>query len=385
MPNENELSFDTHVCLVSDEAAANFLPAVSTGFKPKKIILVVTPTMKGNARSLAEAFRRAIPAVEIDEIAIPSPWDIQSITDNIVTYFDSRDHSSVVLNATGGTKLMMIGAYRAFEMLECPVFYFQITSGDILLLSMDEAKRIRTIATEPSLEHYLLAYGYIASAPDAGKEIPFDSKKKELCDELIKNYSSYADSIRTINFIAGEAEQKKSLVFSFKDYPNIERSPKVMALLEEFEKYGTLEIKSDQVRFASVADRQFVNGGWLESYAYDQFCHVVSGKKIAKNITLSPLSSGKLKNEIDVAFVYNNRLYLVECKTSSDQKKFNDYIYKMDSLGQLGGHYVRKILVSYQEIKNENGNPLERAEKSHIKIIQGRKLNNLAKELESCR
>lgn len=378
MDKTNSSKFETHVCLVSHEAAANFLPALSEGFKPKHVILVETNKMHQQAEALKEAFRRAIPGIQVSILELTDSWDIEKITDQISSYILDKNFPTPILNATGGHKLLMLGAYRAFYLLERPVFYFRIDHDDIQLITPnDKQVKIRTIKCEPNLEHYLLAYGYQIDTSTRKNESIFDYARKELCETLIKNHSIYSNSIRSVNFIASEAEKSNSLTYS--PYPS--NNPTLVALFEEFEKYQTLKITSDRIIFNSEADRQFVNGGWLESYVYDAVCAIVQGKKLAKNITILS-SDSKIKNEVDVAFVYANRLYLIECKTSSMQDKFSDFVYKIDSLGKIGGTQVRKILISYQEIRDLSTR--ERAKANHVDIIDGKDLARLKENLKKC-
>lgn len=377
MSQLDQMEFETHVCLVSREAAANFLPAVSEGFKPKYVVLVVTKEMDQQAESLKEAFKRAIPGVQVFNLTLSSSWNIEKTTDEISKFLLDNDLPSPVLNATGGHKLMMLGAYRAFYLHDRPVFYFRVEQGDIQLITPnDKQEKISTIKCEPNLEHYLLAYGYRIDSSAKKSERAFDYIHKELCETLIKNHSTYSDGMKAINYLATEAEKNGSLNVSYSD-----KNPAVVALLEEFEKYKILKISSDKVNFASESDRQFANGGWLESYVYDAVCQIIQGKKLAKNITILSLDSN-VKNEIDVAFVYANRLYLIECKTSSEQSKFSDFIYKIDSLGKIGGTKVRKILISYQEIQDRG--TLERAKANKVDIIDGKDLVRLIENLKKC-
>ena len=375
--------FDTHVCLVSREAAANFLPAISEGIKPKNIVLIETKEMLQEANNLKEALKRAIPEVKVFDFELHDSWNIEEITKQIYDYFSAHKFPTPILNVTGGHKLMMLGAYRAFVKLKCSIFYFRIGPDDIQLITSDDRQvKINTIKCEPNLEHYLLAYGYRIDTSNKKEEVAFNYSRKELCETLIKNYSVYSDGIRSVNFIASTVQKNHSLTYSLDK--NINNNQSLIALLEEFQKCKILRLTSDQVEFSSEADRQFVNGGWLESYVYDAVCKIVQGKKLAKNITIFSNSeeNSEVKNEIDVAFFYGNRFYLIECKTSSDQEKVQDYLYKIDSLGKIGGTHVKKILISYHKIENKAAR--ERAEANHIDIIDGEKLSRLTENLKKC-
>ena len=65
---------------------------------------------------------------------------------------------------------------------------------------------------------------------------------------------------------------------------------------------------------------------------------------------------GPVKNELDVAFLADNRLYVIECKTrhwrgTGEDGPGAEALYKLDSLKDLlGGLQARAMLVSYRDL-----------------------------------
>lgn len=49
--------YDIHVCIISNEAAANLLPVGIPEFKLNEAIFLITEDMKGKAESLKKAFQ----------------------------------------------------------------------------------------------------------------------------------------------------------------------------------------------------------------------------------------------------------------------------------------------------------------------------------------
>ena len=91
-------------------------------------------------------------------------------------------------------------------------------------------------------------------------------------------------------------------------------------------------------------------------------------------------SAGHARNEIDVAALVHNRLYLIECKTRSMQGDSDaagpgaETLYKLDSLTALGGLNTRGMVVSYQPLKQWDR---QRADDLRIKVVEGGQLRNL--------
>ena len=91
-----------------------------------------------------------------------------------------------------------------------------------------------------------------------------------------------------------------------------------------------------------------------------------------------------VKNEIDVAFLADNRLHLVECKAKNFKgSRSNDgteILYKIDSISDvLGGIQARSMLVSYKKLSSHD---LKRAEELEVTVVQHRQLHNLRSSLE---
>ena len=67
---------------------------------------------------------------------------------------------------------------------------------------------------------------------------------------------------------------------------------------------------------------------------------------------------GGVKNELDVAFLARNRLFVIECKTARmdqpEAPKANDTLFKLAEIcRRVGGLGTRGMLVSYRGLREE--------------------------------
>ena len=99
-------------------------------------------------------------------------------------------------------------------------------------------------------------------------------------------------------------------------------------------------------------------------------------------------------NEFDVMFIYENKLYIIECKTFitsieqtngkiKEKRLIGEIIYKADALRNKFGLFANTTILTVDEIKDQQGKPLpgyekhfERAEISRINLISKRDLLN---------
>ena len=114
----------------------------------------------------------------------------------------------------------------------------------------------------------------------------------------------------------------------------------------------------NRVVFADDNRRAFAKGGWLEHYVF----RVVTGltgeigiRDKAANLELTDM--GGVKNELDVAFMTRNRLFVIECKTARmDQEKYpkaNDTLFKLAEVcRRVGGLGTRGLLASYRPLRD---------------------------------
>ena len=145
-------------------------------------------------------------------------------------------------------------------------------------------------------------------------------------------------------------------------------------------------MEGNKLRFRSEAARFFVNGGWLEEHLY-RLClslkkstpiqDVGQGIEVEREVRHQPV-----RNELDVAFLANNRLYIIECKTKlfKSGSGGSEALFKLDTLTDLlGGLQARGMLVSFQPLRDAD---LRRAADLRIEVCCGSELVELTSRIE---
>ena len=143
------------------------------------------------------------------------------------------------------------------------------------------------------------------------------------------------------------------------------------------------------MRFADENSRSFAKGGWLELHVYRMVADLAPQLGITDYaINTKVLAPNRVtENEIDVAFLHRNRLHVIECKAgnlaaagSPDNSKGTDALYKLETLGKLGGLRTREMLIEYRGLLQSEDKA--RAEQSNIRVISARQLRDLRGELQ---
>lgn len=339
------LEADTHLVLVSAQAAPNLLPALDPEIKPERAVLVVSEKMKARADALEGVLREV--GVHTSRVVLEDEHDFVKLQNALLEVAARHDGDRIALNVTGGTKLMALAAQAVATEAKWEVFYVDLDTDEVIALG--PSPRRKKLASILRLPHYLRAYGYKvekeAEQPPAGRD--YD----KLLKTLIVQIGSLEKPLGRLNALAHEAEAQRRL-----EVPMDNMDHHFENLLRNFEEAGVLRIRSDKLRFASEADRAFAKGGWLEHHVY----RIVAGATAELGIrdkaaNLVVIDDTGVKNELDVAFMARNRLFVIECKTMRMDKegdtKANDALFKLAEVSRrVGGLGSRGILASYRPL-----------------------------------
>ena len=377
---------NTHICLVSQQAAANLLPALDAALKPQKIILVVTRKMQAQAAHLEAVLKES--GIKVEQLQLHNEHDYRQIANQLGDLDERLRGNSVTLTLTGGTKLTAVAAQLAAEALGWAMFYVDADTDQAIWFSQEE-KPPQKLQEQLRLRHYLRSYGFALA--DKPQRPQASAAQKTLTHNLVTQVGSLEDAITTLNALAQDAEIRRSLSVPLTAWQLDSRSLDV--LLRDFEQADALTLKDNRVHFASDTTRDFVKGGWLELHAIDAVHQITGALAIrdkAANLEVIDVTSGT-RNELDIAFLAHNRLFVIECKTARIDRpqggddrlsapKANDTLFKLsDNCRRIGGLGTRGMLVSYRKLREPE---LKLARALGITVVAGADIARLPEKLK---
>ena len=365
--------FNTHVIMVSGQSTPNVLPVMDKAIRPETVILCATGDMRENAGILERYFSRH--QIKTRQFDLGSAYDFCALQEKFLTLALElmSAGSEIGVNLTGGTKLMTIAAQKAF-LSDFACFYVNPERNSIQCISQDGAPEY-PIAGQLKIGDFFEIHGYrvIASEKKTVSE-----NTEQLCRKLLGRYREFGGTLGTLNYLAAEAKGKESLIGN----GNIPEDADKLFLL--FQEHGAINYFDDRkVEFRDEDGRRFCQGFWLEDWvgvALRELNRKVPLQDYASSITIE--SVGGVKNEIDAAFLYNNRLYLIECKTADleEDGKSAPPLYKLDSLHLRPGIFTEMVLVSYSPLDSHGK---RRADDLRIRVVEKGDLLGLASHLEN--
>ncbi|PIV34301.1 MAG: hypothetical protein COS34_04790 [Lysobacterales bacterium CG02_land_8_20_14_3_00_62_12] len=365
------------VLLVSDQAAANLLPALDPALKPSAAILLVTGKMQQQAGHLAQVLGES--GVKASQVMLPNEHDYGQLESALLDLASQHEGATVTLNVTGGTKLMALAAQSVARAAGWSIFYVDVDSDEVIWLAPEQ--RRQPLGQQLRLNHYLRGYGF-GIEPLTSR--PSSQPHKALLQTLILQQGSLTKAITQLNWLAQQSENNHRLDVPLSE--DLRDSRSLEALLRNFEDAGVLEVKDDKVVFRSAENRDFAKGGWLEQYVFKTVCEsrdALAMRDQASNLVVT--DSAGVKNELDAVFLARNRLFVIECKTARmdqpEAPKANDTLFKLSEIcRRVGGLGTRGMLASYR--------PLAAAEKRlaaalRIELVCEQQLASLSEKIQS--
>lgn len=329
-----------HVAIVSDQSLPTVIPCLLA--RPERVMLVASPAMASKARRLQAVLERQGLRPEIRDQAPDAGLDrIRMYATQLADELTAGPlGDEVVLNATGGTKLMTLGFVDVFRERAARIIYTDTAHGRIEVIHDRQAA---TPQPEPmrdvlDVPQYLAAQGFRYqrdAAQDPGWLARMEGRR-EVASYLAKHAVRLSGLIALVNGLVREAMDDKGRELVHPEQRlNKELQGDWRTAFDRFTRAGLVHwVGNHGVRFLDVESARFLGGGWLEEYAF----------AVAREAGLFDVRMGvsgvwdgaaSARNEFDVLACHRNRLLFIECKTLrfKGHENDNELAYKVKSLG----------------------------------------------------
>ena len=325
--------------------------------------------------------------------------------------FDFSVYEKLIVNLTGGTKVMTLAAHDFFKDEEGAHIYY-VTGIDKKYIKVFPGKKKieHKINYSLSVEEYLIAYGFNV------KKSEVTQVNKDVTEKIFSMYidKSIYNCWETINQLRN---------FRSKGVKSEAMNDNITDLINEI---GLVPQKSGVLNAEEV---KFLTGEWFELYVYNKVKHdfalddskILMGVKLNKDVKdnesiivkkllqTEHVQQAKPDNEIDVIFMFNGNIYIIECKSSiidvkeveiekngqitkkmKEDNILGETIYKSDSIKNKFGLYAKSYICTLTNFAdyvnsgtlNETNNKkrkmeelINRASLSKVSIIDGNMLS----------
>jgi hypothetical protein len=268
-------------------------------------------------------------------VIIVSPFAYEDIEYKLAKELDETN--KYIVNLTGGTKVMSLVVNDVFRtMINSEMYYLtgDRTYSKIYPRFKDNSF---TLSNKLTLKEYIIARGFeIKSSSDP-------VFKLDISEKIFEYY------LNSFNRETDAAPLKMLLEKRNKNIDTISDFPELVGFIER------LGFKPTVDNMINKKETKFLTGDWFEEYMYYKIMainlidanQVGTGWNIVKN---------DVSNEFDILFLMNDRLNVIECKTSiwkdvnEEQNIIADTIYKVDSLKNKFGLFAKTSIVTLSDL-----------------------------------
>lgn len=361
--------------IVSQQSIPNLAPLLHSALKPDRAVFLVTPEMHYPYYWLSQVLQKY--QIETQSIDIKNAWDISATRNTVADWLTTQEtNDEVILNATIGTKPMILGAYDAFKEAGKSIIYLHPKQDKIIWLSPQNQTPC-TIHNNLALDDYLQSFGIHIS----DRQIPeYNATRQEIAKWLCTQGTSNGHGWLISNLNAVSSRCPPGIPTKLKDDERKKRP--LMKMLKTLHQWKILDLQNDTILFENTSNLNFSKGGWLEEHVYFTLTNMSSefpmddlciNLKIHRNI-----KDTEIPNELDAAFIVDNRLHIIECKTGNESHQKNMYLNTINQLENIrkitGGNESSAMFVSLHKITDI---AKKRADEIGIFVASGEDLASL--------
>lgn len=403
------MSDTTLIQLVSEQAMPNLLAAMA--IKPARIVHLCTDTPK--TRKGSDSLRRAYkagglhPEVTAERLsAMPSMREVRDVVARLL-----REDGKAVLNFTGGTKLMSIGAYAAALGCKRPSFYVDTSGntfvdggtapgiddlfpdGDTSISQIERRLSVPIVAIANGVERsdvgkpwkpfrplaaFLLENDMVEAqvqkwAADTCKKQPFDFRERQAW--ILGLYAQPLPDM--LEAIAGPAIE--SGLFERRDgglFLAARRKERVAAVSFASGPAAYRDFRKMQEFLSAwneaVLPLQFLEGTWWEVAVADHLSRRSDCRDIRWSVQVGARGADSTDMEEDILGIADGlNLIYVSCKRGGDKAKLSRFLEDTEAgAKRIGGSFARKIFAVCLRPKPYQWRQLKgRAEELRIELL----------------
>lgn len=394
--------YKVQICTLSDQVDQNLFPIFDENYRPEKVVILVTQKMKDKKSD--EIFTNAICPELVNEVipvkveSLDNIEELQQVYQKVLSQY-VEDPSKVLVNITGGNKLIAIIGSRFCEGSVDYVYVSNVNNKSIKLVFFLPEKgnaeskessvvEYRQLHVENlPLKLYLKAHGITIVQKDITWK-PLSKEERAFSDFILGSSRKVKNAMSVLNGVITFFDTPKNRNTkdprpkrSFLEYPVKDKREVIKGfdpLIDKLQEYDYADYRNGSLFFKNEDKLKFVHGRWLEQYTAETISSL--------GLDISPASfeflhhNDSVKNEFDVVFFYEQRLHIIEVKTSalSSEQNVNqiqNIVHKLKNLKDIAGGLSCKAAVVSLFKANENfGNRLNEGD---ITFIGGEDLRTL--------
>ncbi|MCX7648281.1 MAG: DUF1887 family CARF protein [Elusimicrobiales bacterium] len=301
------------ISLISDQQIPNVL--FIKEINPDRNIFVTTNAMENKRQS--DKIINTLNITNVEKIVV-NEESFDDIIYKLTNKVKITDKDELIINITGGNKIMSLASYYFGRRKGAKIYYLPINSNRFIKIYPETEPKEIEVKFLLTLEEYLNSYYKKTNEDYFYYDKPLKSEKE--ANNFLELYSR---------------EKLNQIIQIIRDNKGRDKNLKINEELGKIIK--DLNIQTEKQDILSKYESRYITGEWFEEWVYYKIKNKFNLEE--KYISISVNRQKKednVENEFDVMFVVNNKLGIIECKTSLKYEKeydlFRETLYKSSSL-----------------------------------------------------
>ena len=253
---------------------------------------------------------------------------INSLIDHQATFY---------VNLAGGTRYMALSVQHVFSNYQSTFFYIQTRENLIVKTIFDNSiydndDEILPIKYRMTLDEYFSVYGLTNDLDALGDPVATEEQVKMMFNLFSKRL------LRGSDYKVLDVLREKYRGWKYLNIEEVENTvnDKMIPIPNLSSFLDFIKFVPAEKGVLSHDELDFLTGGWFEEYVYYLIKAVLQPDDIAIGVRVDGCTEIRHDNELDVCFIKNNQLFVIECKSGIySESMFNEIVYKVCALKEV--------------------------------------------------
>lgn len=241
------------------------------------------------------------------------------------------------VNLAGGSRYMALSVQHVFSNFNAHFFYVQTRENLIVKTIFDNSifdndDEIVPIRYRMTLGEYFSVYGLTHDLEALGDPVGSVEQAQHLFNLFSKRILRTSD-YKVLDVLRERYRGWDSLNIHEVKAPVNDKMVPIPNLSDFLDFIGFVPA---QPGVLSHDELDYLTGGWFEEYVYYLIKATMQPDDIALGVRIDGCTQIRHNNELDVCFIKNNQLFVIECKSGiSSESMFNEIVYKVCALKEV--------------------------------------------------
>lgn len=302
--------------------------------QPDKIILLFS---KGSIKQ-RDSFKSVFSNMTFEDKEI-EPFNYNNIKAAAMDIIKNNSDDDLILNFTGGTKIMSVASYEVFKKENLLSIYVDSENSRIYKYKNGNASE-EDMNIKITSEEYLKLNGHIYKIKDVNNP---DESRQSYFEYLEKNFNE--DISKFLTKINDKFEENKQ---AFYKNNNKTENGKNRYIWNDIEKRSCISINGQDFIISGKDSIKYITGLWFEDLVYyKKFQGTKFYDEVIRNIHIQDKFGKQDMIELDVLGLYKNNLHLFEFKSGKPRR---EAINNLRTIKEQLGTYTKLFLISYFDL-----------------------------------